>query len=77
MSLNKEKQLRELQQLLKSAMPPFEDTAPRRDLWPAVQNRIAAAPRIHVPWWDWALLAAAALMFFLFPGMIPTLLYHL
>jgi len=76
MSLNEEKNLRELQQLLKNAIPPLEDTTPRRDLWPAVQNRIAT-PLIHVPWWDWALLAAAALMFFLFPGMIPTLLYHL
>ncbi|MGA2421405.1 MAG: hypothetical protein ABSG69_15115 [Candidatus Acidiferrum sp.] len=76
MSPDEEKQLRELQQLLKSAIPRFEGTTPHRDLWPAVQNRVAA-PLLHVPWWDWALLAAAALMFFLFPGMIPTLLYHL
>lgn len=64
----------ELRQLLKSAMPPYEAATPPRDLWPALRRRLEAQP-IHVPWWDWALLAAATVAFLFFPGMIPALLY--
>jgi hypothetical protein len=63
-------------QLLKDSLPPFEDTTLRRDLWPAMLHRLEAPP-LRVPWWDWALLAAATAIFFFFPGMIPALLYHL
>jgi hypothetical protein len=66
---------KELRRLLKDAMLPFAETAPNRDLWPVLLRRVAA-PVLRVPWWDWALLAAATMMFFLFPGMIPALLYH-
>jgi hypothetical protein len=67
---------KELRRLLKVAMPPFSETAPNRDLWPVLLRRLEA-PSLRVPWWDWALLVAATVMFFLFPGMIPALLYHL
>jgi hypothetical protein len=36
-------------------------------------KRVQAA----VPWFDWALLAAAAACLAIFPGAIPVLFYHL
>jgi hypothetical protein len=72
MNANDEKELR---RLLKDAMLPFRETAPSRDLWPLLLRRLEA-PSLRVPWWDWTLLAAATVMFFLSPGIIPALLYH-
>ena len=66
----------ELRDLLKSNLAPFPDTELRRDLWPSMLRRLDESP-IRVPWWDWALLAAATAVFFFYPGMIPALLYHL
>jgi hypothetical protein len=67
---------KEIRDLLKSALAPMQDTELRRDLWPTMLRRLDQPP-IRVPWWDWALLAAATSAFFLYPGMIPALLYHL
>ena len=67
---------KELQALLKQALPPAQNTELQRDLWPQMLRRLDAQP-LRVPWFDWALsaLVAAALLFF--PGAIPALLYHL
>lgn len=70
-----EREMEELKKLLKESMPAM-DAELRRDLWPAMQQRLAE-PAIRMPWWDWALLAAAAVVILLFPTMIPALLYHL
>jgi hypothetical protein len=66
-----------IEQLLKTALPPMgAGMEPRRDLWPAMLKRLEARPAA-VPWFDWALLAAAAACLAIFPGAIPVLLYHL
>jgi len=71
-----EREMEELKKLLKESMPAVRGPELRRDLWPAMRQRLAE-PAIRMPWWDWALLAAAAVVILLFPTMIPTLLYHL
>jgi hypothetical protein len=67
---------KEIRDLLRSAIAPLPEPELRRDLWPAMLRRLHEPP-IRVPWWDWALLAATAAVFFFYPGMIPALLYHL
>jgi hypothetical protein len=69
-----------LRKTLESAVPPVADSEPRRDLWPLVLRRIAQPqPRtsLRMPWFDWALLGLAATALFLFPALLPALLYHL
>jgi hypothetical protein len=65
---------------VQSAVPPFHDTEPRRDLWPAMLHRLEE-PRPfvlwHVPWFDWALLIVSAAAAIFFPVLIPALVYHL
>ena len=69
-----------IKQLLKNSLPPISaarvGTGLRRDLWPAMLQRIEARPA-SVPWFDWALLSAVAAWCAFFPGAIPVLLYHL
>ena len=68
-----------IEQLLKKSLPPVSvqvGAELRRDLWPAMLQRIEARPAF-VPWFDWALLAAVAAWCAFFPGAIPVLLYHL
>jgi hypothetical protein len=66
-----------IDQLLKTTLPPMGATGePRRDLWPVLLKRLEVGPAA-VPWFDWALLAAAAACLAIFPGAIPVLLYHL
>ncbi len=71
-----EREMEELKKQLKQSLSPVKHVELRRDLWPQMRRRLEEAP-IRVPWWDWALLAAASALIFLFPGMIPALLYHL
>jgi hypothetical protein len=66
-----------IDQLLKMTLSPRgAGGEPRRDLWPAMLKRLDAVPAA-VPWFDWALLAAATACLAIFPGAIPVLLYHL
>jgi hypothetical protein len=68
---------KQIERLLKTALPPMgAGMEPRRDLWPAMRKRLEARPA-PVPWFDWAVLAAAAVCLAFFPGAIPVLLYHL
>jgi hypothetical protein len=71
-----EREIEEIKKLLKETLKPVHDTELQRDLWPAMLQRLAERP-VRVPWWDWALLAAAGLALFLVPEIIPALLYHL
>ncbi len=72
-----ERDQEQIDQLLKMTLPPVKAGAePRHDLWPAMLKRLEAPPAA-VPWFDWALLAAAAACLAIFPGAIPVLLYHL
>jgi anti-sigma factor RsiW len=71
-----DEELEKIKSLLKEAYVPLQNAEPRRDLWPEMQDRLKRRA-MRVPWWDWALLAAASVMTLLFPGVIPALLYHL
>jgi len=66
---------RELRELLKRGMSPAR-TELRRDLWPAMVRRMEERRR-RVPWFDWALAAAAVACLLLFPHVIPALLNQL
>jgi len=72
----KEPEIDDLKKLLKDSLPPAHDVELQRDLWPAMLQRLDQRT-MRVPWWDWALLATLAAVLFFFPGIIPTLLYHL
>ena len=68
-----------IKQLLRETMQPITGQVGaelRRDLWPAMRQRLDARP-FKVPWFDWALLAAVAALLVFFPEAIPVLLYHL
>lgn len=71
-----DKEIREIQSLLKDAFPPLPNAELQRDLWLDMQERMNR-PAIRLAWWDWALLAAATTVILLFPAMLPALLYHL
>ena len=72
MNKSNEGRLREL--LQKTFVP--ADSELQRDLWPQMLARLDRQPG-RVPWFDWALLALAAILAFMSPGIIPVLLYHL
>jgi hypothetical protein len=67
---------KEIREVIKRAIGKMPESELRRDLWPLMQRRLDEVP-LRVPWWDWALLAAAIMVFCFFPGVIPALLYHL
>ncbi|HXY01283.1 MAG TPA: hypothetical protein VEI54_10205 [Candidatus Limnocylindrales bacterium] len=71
-----EREREEIKRLLKEFVPAAGQTELGRDLWPTMLKRLEQQP-IRMPWWDWALLAGVTVLFCLFPGMIPALLYHL
>jgi hypothetical protein len=66
----------ELKKLLKDSLPATRGMELQRDLWPAMLQRLDRQGS-RVPWWDWTLLAAVTALLFLFPVMIPAVLYHL
>ncbi|HXY25778.1 MAG TPA: hypothetical protein VEI73_14075 [Candidatus Acidoferrum sp.] len=74
--MNNHENDKELQALLKQALPPVQDTELQRDLWPQMLRRLDER-QLHVPWFDWVLAAATAVALVIFPGAIPALLYHL
>jgi len=70
-------ELNDVRSKLRSAIPPLQEAELKRDLWPAMLARLNEPSRIRVPWFDWLLLGAAGVLVFIFPGLIPALLYHL
>jgi hypothetical protein len=72
----KEPEIDDLKNLLKDALPSTRGAELQRDLWPAMLQRLDQRA-VHVPWWDWALIATLAAALIFFPGIIPALLYHL
>jgi hypothetical protein len=74
-----DRELDRLRKTLESAVPPVAHIEPRRDLWPLLLRRIEEPPpkSLRMPWFDWALLGLAATALFLFPALLPALLYHL
>ena len=74
--MNDKENNKELQALLKQALPPMQNTELQHDLWPQMLGRLEAQP-LRVPWFDWVLAAVTAAALIFFPGAIPVLLYHL
>lgn len=66
---------KEIQQLLRSALPPV-DTELRRDLWPTLLRRMEA-PDYQVAWYDWVLMAMLGGCVVVAPQVIFQLLYQL
>ena len=72
-----------IKKLLQEALPPVNDAAPDRDLWPAMLRRFdeeavtPVQPGFNWAWFDGALAAGLALLVASFPASIPLLLYYL
>jgi len=65
----------DIRDALKQSFPPV-NTDIRRDLWPDVLGTLNAR-QVWVPWYDWALVALSAVMFFAFPRLVLVVAYHL
>ena len=65
-----------LRKMLRAAMPPLDKAELEGDLWPRMLRRLEDRP-MQASWLDWALVAAAMVWFFIFPEVIPALLYQL
>jgi hypothetical protein len=69
-----------IEQLLREALPPMQDTGPGHDLWPAMLRKLEPQPRAvfrSVPLIDWALAGGVVVFAALAPMAIPVLLYYL
>jgi hypothetical protein len=64
-----------LEQVLRAALPPTQDSAAPRDLWPSLVERLDGRPRWSLI--DLGLGAAAALALLMFPEWLGPLVYHL
>lgn len=64
-----------IRRLLKQALAPI-DVEPKRDLWPALLERMSEHPAV-TPWYDWVLAALAMALLAAFPRLVPVLMYHL
>ncbi len=65
-----------IREALRKALVPVADRELKRDLWPQMLRRLDQRPP-RVPWFDWALAALLAALIFIFPEVIPALLYQL
>jgi hypothetical protein len=67
-----------IQRLLKSSLPRITNVEPTRDLWPEMLRRIeSGGSRVPFGVLDWLIAGLVAASVFLFPDLIPGLLYHL
>ena len=64
-----------LRNLLRTALPPVIDRAPRNDLWSKVAHRRSAPS--SWPWFDLGVAASVALALLLAPSWLWLLVYHL
>jgi len=60
---------------LRDGIPPLRQPELKRDLWPAMLQKMNE-PRLRVPWFDWLVAALDAAVLIFFPSAIPALLYH-
>jgi hypothetical protein len=65
-----------VKELVKAALPPVRETEPRRDLWPAMSQRIDERT-VRFPVFDAALIAAVVVWIVIDPLGALALLYHL
>jgi hypothetical protein len=67
---------RDLVRHLQAAVPPWPDAGLDTDLWPRMFRRLDHAPP-RFGWFESALVAAIAILFAVFPEIVPLLLWHL
>lgn len=67
---------REWQTMIKNALAGEAFPELEHDLWPRMQNRLAAG-RLSPSPWDLLLLAAIVLISIVFPDVLLNMLYHL
>jgi hypothetical protein len=67
---------RDWQTMIKNALDAETFPELNHDLWPRMQERLAAAPPTPSRW-DLLLLAAIVVLSFMFPDMLVNLFYHL
>ena len=65
---------KELQSLLKTAVPPVNSEL-QRDLWPAMLRRLDTAGN-GVPWYDWLIMGGSLGVLAIFPRLILLLAYN-
>ena len=65
-----------IRQLLQQSIGGLPEPELRRDLWPAMRERIEQRTLRLSPF-DWALIAAVIAMCMIFPESILAILYHL
>lgn len=65
---------KELQSLLKTAVPPVNSEL-QRDLWPSMLRRLDTAGN-GVPWYDWLIMGGSLGVLALFPRFILLLAYN-
>lgn len=68
---------KEIQKLVRQAIPPVKDAELQRDLWPQMLKKLEELAGVRVPWFDWVLLGLVVVFFGRFPKLILVLLYHL
>ena len=71
-----ERDVEKLRELVSSAVGPIADPELKQDLWPRMLRKLDERT-FRASWLDWALIALLPVWFFLFPEVIPLLLYHL
>jgi hypothetical protein len=69
--------MKDIGDLLKSAVPPWQEREPQRDLWPKMRRRIeSAAPIVRFGWLDWVVAGLVGGAIVIFPKLILGLLYQ-
>lgn len=61
---------------LKTAMPPWRDLELKTDLWPRMLRRMDEQPA-RFGWFEAILATSIALVFAVFPELIPAVFYNL
>ena len=61
---------------LRTALPPWPDVELETDLWPRMLRRLEETP-VRFGWFETLLAGLIALVFAVFPQLIPVVFYHL
>jgi len=73
---NDEREIDFIRKQLQSALSPLGEPELRVDLWPRMLRRIEEPPA-RFGWFESILVASVALVFAVFPRLMPAMLYHL
>ncbi len=71
-----EEDLKQMGKRLRNALGPLKNAELERDLWPEMVRKLDQTT-VHVPWFDWVLLAGLGVALWFFPALLQALLYHI